>query len=321
MDLNSISFNWNDISKYRQSLMGLSIIMVLLCHARMDGANLPNILLSILSLGNWGVDIFLLLSGIGMYYSISKQRDNINWRVWIFKRLKRILIPYLIIESPFRIWYAIHNGLGVEGFLYYISFASYWVEHIGLWFVALLIPLYILTPVFYKLFDNRLRYLYLSLFVVLVLVGSAVPFDSDSETIRTVQGCLWRIPCYLIGFCFGYDVKNYKKSIGIIIVPILLYILMQSLPFFLYKGWIWGILITICLTKILGISLSKFTIKPLSYVGRYTLELYIGSDISKNILVQFMEPSTVFCVLTIVGSVLIAILYNSVVNRYLNPIL
>lgn len=45
----------------------------------MDGANLPDILLSILSLGNWGVDIFLLLSGIGMYYSISKQEGNINW--------------------------------------------------------------------------------------------------------------------------------------------------------------------------------------------------------------------------------------------------
>lgn len=40
---------------------------------RMDGAQLPDVVLSILSLGNWGVDIFLLVSGIGMYYSISKK--------------------------------------------------------------------------------------------------------------------------------------------------------------------------------------------------------------------------------------------------------
>lgn len=53
--------------------MGMSIIMILLCHARMDGAQLPDVVLSILSLGNWGVDIFLLVSGIGMYYSISKK--------------------------------------------------------------------------------------------------------------------------------------------------------------------------------------------------------------------------------------------------------
>lgn len=44
--------------------------MVLLCHVRMDGAQLSDVVLSILLLGNWGVDIFLLVPGIGMYYSI-----------------------------------------------------------------------------------------------------------------------------------------------------------------------------------------------------------------------------------------------------------
>lgn len=48
----------------------MSIIMVLLCHVRMDGTQLPDVVLSILLLGNWGVDIFLLVPGIGMYYSI-----------------------------------------------------------------------------------------------------------------------------------------------------------------------------------------------------------------------------------------------------------
>ena len=66
--------------------MGMSIIMILLCHARMDGAQLPDVVLSILSLGNWGVDIFLLVSGIGMYYSISKKGNNINWE-WFTKCL------------------------------------------------------------------------------------------------------------------------------------------------------------------------------------------------------------------------------------------
>ena len=57
----SFLFNLQNLSRYREPLMGVSIIMILLCHARMDGANLPNIVLSVLSLGNWGVDIFLLL--------------------------------------------------------------------------------------------------------------------------------------------------------------------------------------------------------------------------------------------------------------------
>jgi len=111
-----IRYNLGNLSQYRTPLMGMSIIMILLCHARMDGAQLPDVVLSILSLGNWGVDIFLLVSGIGMYYSISKKGNNINWEGWILSRLKRVLIPYLILESPFWIWYSLHDGTGIKGF-------------------------------------------------------------------------------------------------------------------------------------------------------------------------------------------------------------
>ena len=65
-----IRYNLGNLSQYRTLLMGMSIIMVLLCHVRMDVTQLPDVVLSILLLGNWGVDIFLLVPGIGMYYSI-----------------------------------------------------------------------------------------------------------------------------------------------------------------------------------------------------------------------------------------------------------
>ena len=81
------------LSQYRTALMGLAIIMILLCHARMDGAQLPNVILSILSLGNWGVDIFLLVSGIGMFYSIKKRADNINWGGVDFCKTKKDSYP------------------------------------------------------------------------------------------------------------------------------------------------------------------------------------------------------------------------------------
>lgn len=322
MNTNAFRFQLGDLSKYRSSLMGISIIMILLCHARMDGAQLPDIILSILTLGNWGVDIFLLLSGVGMYYSISTRHADINWGVWIYKRFKRILVPYLIIETPFWLWYAFDNDIGVKGFLYYISFASYWIEHIGLWFIALLIPLYILTPFLYKLFDNRFRYLYLFLTIVIVLVCSIIPFESSSETINTVQGCLSRVPCYLIGLCIGCDVKNKKCSSWFIIWPFLVYALMKLLNcygIFVSKSWLWGIIITIILTFLLRM-LPNIVLNALSFIGKYTLELYIGLDLSKNVLINFMDLSTGYWILSILGSILIALLYDWVIilfQRYL----
>lgn len=90
------NFNLSNLSTYRQEMMGLSIAMVLLCHARMDGAALPSLILSLLSLGNWGVDIFFLLSGVGIYYSLQKcDNQGTSLRSWYLKRFKRILIPYL----------------------------------------------------------------------------------------------------------------------------------------------------------------------------------------------------------------------------------
>lgn len=121
-----IRYNLGNLSQYRTPLMGMSIIMILLCHARMDGAQLPDVVLSILSLGNWGVDIFLLVSGIGMYYSISKKGNNINWEGWILSRLKRVLIPYLILESPFWFGTLYIMALGLR-----VSFIIFLFVHIG----------------------------------------------------------------------------------------------------------------------------------------------------------------------------------------------
>lgn len=45
-------YRLENLSKFRSPLMGISIIMILLCHARMDGADLPSIIFSLLSLGN-----------------------------------------------------------------------------------------------------------------------------------------------------------------------------------------------------------------------------------------------------------------------------
>lgn len=307
----SFLFNLQNLSRYREPLMGVSIIMILLCHARMDGANLPNIVLSVLSLGNWGVDIFLLLSGIGMYFSISKNLGEINWWIWIYRRLKRLLLPYIILESPFWLWYAFHNNLGLRGYFYYISFASYWNEHIGLWFLALLIPLYLLTPILYRLFDSKNKYIYLCLAVIFVLVCSAIPIGVENETINTIQNCLSRIPCYLIGVCIGKEVKSEKKTILMFVLLIILYALLKSLNplLMVYKGWIWAILITCILVYVFN-CISRKIVSAFSFIGRYTLELYIGLDISKNILIEFMNLGTAYWVFSIIGSILIAILYN-----------
>lgn len=58
------------ISKYRSELMGLSILWVVLFHSSIDLNFFP--FSEIKSIGYGGVDIFLLVSGIGIYKSLEK---------------------------------------------------------------------------------------------------------------------------------------------------------------------------------------------------------------------------------------------------------
>ena len=61
----------NEISLFRTELMGLSAILILICHS-IAHIEMPVLLRYTLSFGNIGVDLFLFLSGMGMWYSLSK---------------------------------------------------------------------------------------------------------------------------------------------------------------------------------------------------------------------------------------------------------
>ena len=72
MNLIRYNIDLNILSKYRTHLMGLATIMILACHAVVYKVELPHIVLSVFNLGNLGVEIFLMMSGIGCYFSLSK---------------------------------------------------------------------------------------------------------------------------------------------------------------------------------------------------------------------------------------------------------
>lgn len=56
--------------------MGLAAIMIIVCHIRgIDNSSIP-LLEKILWFGNYGVELFLFVSGIGMYYSLTKTNTN-----------------------------------------------------------------------------------------------------------------------------------------------------------------------------------------------------------------------------------------------------
>lgn len=73
---------WNSISLYRSQLMGLAAIWVLLFHSQVS------------RIGWGGVEIFIFVSALGCYSSLSRNGDAV---CFYKKRLQRILPTYLLI--------------------------------------------------------------------------------------------------------------------------------------------------------------------------------------------------------------------------------
>ena len=147
------SMNLNIYSIYRKELMGIAAIIIILCHIAGNHVLLPTTVIKILGLGNYGVDIFMFMSGLGMFYSLSNYTGSING--WYKKRLIRILIPYLITTFVYCIIRAYYNSFSFTDAILSLSTMDFWLYGRGAWFVAAIIPLYLITPFMSKLIKTR----------------------------------------------------------------------------------------------------------------------------------------------------------------------
>lgn len=86
-----IQFNVQDISEYRGQLMGIATLLVIFGHSVGNGVAMPRWMESLCGLSSVGVDIFLLVSGLGLWYSLTSLNGNNvqqGVRCWYLRRYK-----------------------------------------------------------------------------------------------------------------------------------------------------------------------------------------------------------------------------------------
>lgn len=193
--MKNFTFNLSLISKYRSALMGLATIGILMCHAPANGVVLPSYLNSLLGLGQGGVIIFFLVSGIGLYFSTRKLEYSVFGVLsWYKKRFIRLLVPYLIIYGPALFIELSENTLfPIWEYLFRLSTLSYWKDQTGAWFVAVLVPLYLLTPLWNKFHDNKIA----------SIVLTVVAFSTMSFLPGPYKSAFSQAAFFFVGFWLG----------------------------------------------------------------------------------------------------------------------
>ena len=285
---NTKKWNFNFLSKYRALLMGVSTILVMFCHSQtlyieklFANVTIQNIIIMLRNYATVGVDMFLVLSAVGLYYSFKK-----DGRLGHFykKRIVRILPEMLIVAI---LIYGLTPGQGVRNFLIKITALSVFTEYDrSIWFFAIILLMYLLFPLFYHLREkggNKALVILSGLVIALnILIYYHLPeFYHNGEIVLT------RIPIFIMGIVladFAYrGIAVDKKLIGggaiIIIVLLNIYYYLQC-PFSLpYIDRYWNELLGVAYLIFFSLIFNKFKMplikKIVTIIGGYSLEVYL----------------------------------------------
>ncbi len=201
---------WIALSEYRREIMGFAAIIITVMHLYVsfyEDAQIPYLTV-LLKRGNLGVDIFLILSGCGLFFSLEKSKDI---QRFYKRRVTRVLFPYLILSVPYWILLDLIVDSNVGQFCWDLFLVSFWTQGIThYWFVAFIIPMYVFFPLIYKVQKKNNTYI-LILCALSIIVSSIIAFCNKSYYME-VEIAITRIPSFLMGSYLGEIIINDKDK-------------------------------------------------------------------------------------------------------------
>lgn len=186
------------LSKYRSQLMGFAMLAVMFYHAgylELGFLNAPRVL----AFG--GVDIFVLLSGMGLAMSLTRRRQG--YGDFLIRRMGRVLPAYFIVMVPYTLYLFIAHRANLSTFFWNATLLQYWVRPNGHfnWYMTGIMIYYILIPPLTAWLARSHRP------VLLTVLGSLVGFGICELLYRDgywyYMDVFFRIPVLLEGILLG----------------------------------------------------------------------------------------------------------------------
>lgn len=336
------------LSTNRTFLMGIAILQIYFCHTNLYFGVLNTINQYAVPFFHSGVGIFLLLSGLGCYFSYSNCKSI---KIFYYKRIFRILPAYLIVVLLNLIFVAViyrYSFNDILRYLYDYSLISFFISgKTEEWYVAAILALYLIFPLVYKLINKNAGYIVI-ISIVLYLAGLIVmcmPFRSMFFSVCDMF--ISRIPVFFLGVIIGkciYEKRtilfDFRICLTVFIILTLLFLVICYLNYncinsslfhatFLIKSVSLGLVPFMCIN--LSYFLNKIEgknkiIKFINFLGTITLEFYLihnkvlnySDIILSRIFDNEILKSVLVYVLTFVISILLSYLVHRIVSNFFN---
>lgn len=324
------------ISKYRTFLMGLAILSILVFHYTEDCVNNSHNLNTLIVnyknyIGSGGVDVFLFLSGFGLYYSFKKKPDKkFFWK----KRFWKILVPYFLVAIPaWGIKDILIFKLGFKQFIKDVLFISFFEDgNIWFWYILMIVVCYLIFPYIFEFIDgensnNKM----INIFVFITVIAIMLQLY-NADFFNKINIALLRFPAFFAGCFIGkasYKSKAITIEMYILLILSFFLLLLKNTSGILLVRYIVGLFNIVCfiLFAVLLEILSRKNIKLnglrkiVEWFGDYSLELYLTHVAIRAIMLWLGFPTyriryeCLLIVLSIVASVILKKMTTFINNK------
>ena len=184
-----------NISRYRGELMGIAMLFIILFHVSLPRNDL---FFGLRRMGNIGVDMFLFLSGIGLWFSWIKTPSA---RHFFMKRYLRVYPAWLIVACFYYIprfhggdlmaWIDLIGDITINW--------DFWLhDELTFWYIPATMLLYCFAPAYMELIRRHPIYRWLVVVMILwcVLVQYVTPIH---QVVGHIEIFWSRVPIFFIG--------------------------------------------------------------------------------------------------------------------------
>ena len=287
----------------------------------------------LISVLNYGVDVFLLLSGMSLYYSFSANSD---YGTFIKKRCSRTLVPYMVIGLFYWIWRYIFAQFSILDFIYNASGMSLVLTkkdnflalgEAEIWYVAFIMLMYAIYPLIYgllfKVTRQKRRINFAIMLAVSFAAGIFVKFYA-ADTFSEAEVWLTRIPVFLTGCYIGDNAKaNRRFSLADIllcfaVVPLKAILMIADINEHTVNRYL-GIFAAFAICFAVAFVFELLNLHPvrktLSFFGTKSFEIYIIHIFIRNIVVYYIPDLPETDAITFLQKILIyaGIIVSSVI--------
>lgn len=324
---------YNLLSKYRSQLMGAAILWVMLFHAFDLDLHSP-VLNFIRQAGFGGVDIFILLSSMGLVMSLRRRRQD--YAAFMARRCGRILPAYFAVMVPFTLYLILGQGKSWSSLVWNASMLYYWVRPSGAfnWYIAGAMTFYALTPACFARWEkSRRREGLTAAAVLLALVWCQL---LTHEGYWQYMDVFYRVPLFFLGLLMGFWAGEERP----LTVKSALFwgcsLCLGTVYLYISQTWAWiswpvhfplchlFLFTTMPLCLLLCLALDRLPLGPLSrllaFLGQHSLEIYLLNvslfsltDLWRGLL-PFGDSNRLFYALLFPLNILLAVLLHRLVG-------